>query len=229
MRVGLGVGLPMPSGVGVARFSPLDLDPVLWLDASAESSITESGGAVSQWDDLSGNGNDVVQATAAAQPTTGTTTINGLNVLAVDGSDLLLSSSLSFTGLTMCAVFQHSSENFMLLGSEISGRYAGAGENASASTLLQLAFGTIAMRFNGSAFTGTTRDDLYQALASSTKVVTLEATASVTTAVAPYAFFTSAFRPVGAIAEVIIVDGSLSAGELSATESYLAQKWGITL
>ena len=33
----------------------------------------------------------------------------------------------------------------------------------------------------------------------------------------------------GAIAEVIVVDGTLTAGEISDTETYLANKWGITI
>jgi hypothetical protein len=44
---------------------------------------------VSQWDDKSGNGRNVTQGTGASQPTTGTRTINGLNVLDFDGNDLL--------------------------------------------------------------------------------------------------------------------------------------------
>ena len=33
----------------------------------------------------------------------------------------------------------------------------------------------------------------------------------------------------GAIAEVIVVEGTLTAGEIADTEQYLADKWGITL
>lgn len=40
----------------------------LWLDASDSDSITQSGESVSQWNDKSGNGYHVAQATAAAQP-----------------------------------------------------------------------------------------------------------------------------------------------------------------
>lgn len=58
----------------------------LWLDASDESTITSSAGKVSNWADKSGNGRDAVQATASAQPTTGSETENGLNVLTWDGS-----------------------------------------------------------------------------------------------------------------------------------------------
>jgi hypothetical protein len=70
-------------------FSPLDLSPALWLDASDTATITASLGSVSQWDDKSGNGRNVTQGTAAAQPTTGASTLNGLNVLNFDGGDRL--------------------------------------------------------------------------------------------------------------------------------------------
>jgi hypothetical protein len=61
-----------------------------WWDASNLDSITESAGAVSQIDDLSGNGNHAEHDTAANQPTTGTRTVNSRNVLDCDGtSDML--------------------------------------------------------------------------------------------------------------------------------------------
>lgn len=62
-------------------FTPLEVNPTAWWDASNSASITESGGAVSQWDDLSGNGYHLTQATAAYQPITNSSTLNGLNVL----------------------------------------------------------------------------------------------------------------------------------------------------
>jgi hypothetical protein len=68
-------------------FSPLDLSPELWLDASDTSTITESGGAVSQWDNKGALGN-FTQGTGAAQPTTAASTINGLNVLDFAGDYL---------------------------------------------------------------------------------------------------------------------------------------------
>ena len=65
------------------------LRPMVWFDAADASTITSSSGAVSQWDDKSGNGRHVTQATAAAKPTTGANTQNGLNVLTFDGGDKL--------------------------------------------------------------------------------------------------------------------------------------------
>jgi len=76
-------------------FTPLDLAPALWLDASDTATITAASGSVSQWDDKSGNGRNVTQGTAAAQPTTGAATLNGLNVLSFDGGDRLISSVTS--------------------------------------------------------------------------------------------------------------------------------------
>jgi hypothetical protein len=71
-------------------FTPLDLNPALWLDAADTATITESGGSVSQWDDKSGNSRNFTQGTAGAQPTTGTRTQNSLNVLDFDGNDALV-------------------------------------------------------------------------------------------------------------------------------------------
>jgi hypothetical protein len=212
-----------------SQFSPLDLSPLLWVDASDETTITESGGAVSQWDDKSGNDNNLTQGTASQQPTTGTDTVNGLNVIHYDGNDSLLTPNISYTGLTMIAVFRHSSQNFMVLGTSLSFVYAGVGESGGSSTILSFNFGTVSFRFDGTPFSGTTRDDLYNELASSTKVVTLETDKTATVGLQPFSFANDVFRPVGDIAEVIVVDGTLTAQQISDAETYLANKWGITL
>ena len=52
-----------------------------WFDASDPSTITEFGGAVSQWADKSNGAWHAIHA-AGAKPITGTNTQNGLNVLA---------------------------------------------------------------------------------------------------------------------------------------------------
>lgn len=52
-----------------------------WYDASDAASITASGGAVSQWNDKSGNGYHLTQSNGTYKPTTGVSAINGLNVV----------------------------------------------------------------------------------------------------------------------------------------------------
>lgn len=89
-------------------FSPADLPSfVLWLDASDTSTITDSSGFVSQWDDKSGEGNNVVQATGADQPFTGATSQNGLNALLFNNDYLEKTSfdiSINFSVFVLCNV-----------------------------------------------------------------------------------------------------------------------------
>ena len=68
------------SGSGEAPFSPLDLSPNLWLDATDAATITEVSGDVSQWDDKSGTGNNVTQTLSTDRPTNGGS-INGNNAI----------------------------------------------------------------------------------------------------------------------------------------------------
>jgi len=70
----------------------------LWLDAADTSTITASGGDVSQWDDKSGNASNFTQGTGASQPKTGTRTINSKNVIDFDGTNDFLECPSS-TGL----------------------------------------------------------------------------------------------------------------------------------
>ncbi len=68
-----------------------------WWDASDTASITSSSGAVSQINDKTGNGFHLTQTTAAAKPTTGSRTVNSLNVLDFDGGDFMTNATLTAT------------------------------------------------------------------------------------------------------------------------------------
>lgn len=72
--------------IGYTPWTPHMISTSAWYDASDFNTITQSGGLVSQWNDKSGNGKHVVQATGANQPTTGTRKIGGLNVIDFDGA-----------------------------------------------------------------------------------------------------------------------------------------------
>lgn len=81
---------------GQFPWSPLAISGCkCWLDAADASTITSSGSPakVSQWNDKSGFGNNVSQSTGTLQPTTGSTTRNGLNVLTWTGAQALRSSN----------------------------------------------------------------------------------------------------------------------------------------
>lgn len=69
------------------RFIPPHLSGCqLWLAADRITGLAD-GGAVGTWSDLSGNGRDATQATAAKKPTYKTAIINGKPVVRFDGID----------------------------------------------------------------------------------------------------------------------------------------------
>ena len=71
----------------LAAFSPLTVaNCELWLDASGSSSVTLVSSAVSQWNDLSGNGRHATQSTANNRPAY-SATVNGRNVITFDGTN----------------------------------------------------------------------------------------------------------------------------------------------
>ena len=72
-------------------FDPADLSPQLWLDAADATTITESSGDVSQWNNKGSLGN-FTQGTGSLQPKTGVTTLNSLNVIDFN-SDRLVSTN----------------------------------------------------------------------------------------------------------------------------------------
>lgn len=78
--VGPGIGFRRRTsgGAGPPPFSPLDLSPLVWLDASDATTLfedtggtdaAEPGDTIALWQDKSGNGNHLSQVTAARRPT----------------------------------------------------------------------------------------------------------------------------------------------------------------
>src|SRR5689334_14409355 len=70
-----------PGGVGSSATN------VLWLKADAGTSTTVNFGAVSQWDDMSGNGNHATQPTSSQQPLFTTSLINTMPALFFDNAN----------------------------------------------------------------------------------------------------------------------------------------------
>ena len=96
-------------------WNPSMLSTALWLDAADASTITESGGAVSQWDDKSGNGRNATQATLALRPTFNSTGINSKAAIDFTGSGLLLTVPRGFITNSVSAFVVYS-------GGDVNGR-----------------------------------------------------------------------------------------------------------
>lgn len=74
------------SGAQVSGGGALVAGYRVYHDSTNAGSITSSGGVVSQWNDLSGNGWHLT-ASGTEKPATGVDTIGGLNALTFDGTD----------------------------------------------------------------------------------------------------------------------------------------------
>lgn len=90
---------------GPALWTPAQIATSIWLDASTSSTITTSGGTVSEWRDRSGNNRHISQAVTAQQPTLVAGGLNGLPVITFDGvNDILLNAAVGAAGLTSVSI-----------------------------------------------------------------------------------------------------------------------------
>ena len=104
-----------------AAWTPANLTTELWYDGSDTGTITEIAGAVSQWDDKSGNGNNLAQLEVTDRPTTGTNTIGGLNVIYADSTEWMNSTRAAgkYTSDKVAIFEVLSVDNYTGVGSEI--------------------------------------------------------------------------------------------------------------
>jgi hypothetical protein len=245
-------GLTSPTGsLGGASAAPWTPDALTsatlkgWWKADDAASITSSSGAVSQWNDKSGNGNNLVQSTGTAKPTTGTTTLNSKNTLSFDGGDTLnKTSGVSFpdnsTGLTVLAVVKYSSASaagWILFptnsaASDFSWSFGRSGTNNMSMRGYQ---GTSA---NQASFNdNTTSAQMLSGIATTTlrqiwQNGTSKATNTNTDTSKPAGriYLGADNNPTtfitGEIAEVIVISGTTQATREKA-EGYLAWEWGL--
>ena len=72
------------------QFDPTQLPGLqMWLHGDLSPVIFDSGNDISQWNDLSGNNNHATQPFAVSQPSKGTTTLNGKDVIKFDGTNFM--------------------------------------------------------------------------------------------------------------------------------------------
>ena len=236
-----------PSGFNPTQLSGLQA----WLDASDTSTITESGGAVSQWDDKSTAGRDFTQGTGSRQPTTGSSTINSLNALAFDGADLLLRNEAwlyDLSGKTIFVVSKGASQLQKRIFAEDSGSsgdprvlylVTGDTDGTLARAVYRDDGGNYRLQTNGTqtAFDNTAHvvtitDDNSTYISYVDGVEDINQGYSHTTTTQdktgvgadPH---TAADGFTGDVAEIIVYSRVLSASERTAVENYLTNKWGI--
>jgi hypothetical protein len=90
---------------GFTSWDPAAITTALWLDAADASTVTTVSGAVSQWNDKSGNGRNASQATAGNRPAYTSAGQNGRNTITFDGSNDSLSLAAGLSLGTAHSIF----------------------------------------------------------------------------------------------------------------------------
>lgn len=208
-------------------WTPADLPGLVgWWDASATGALTESGGLISQWADLSGTGNHMTQATGSAQPSV--STLNGLTAVNLAAGKTMLSTNSTNRNevqtFGMAAKFTTLS-NFtphVLLASAIRPAYVnstnwvafgGAGgslvgplRDTNAHRFLTVFDGAnSSLTVDGTAYTGTT------AFLTSLNAATQFGNTS----------------GAALFGEAVLCTGALGSSDLASLDAYLSAKWGI--
>jgi len=235
------------------EWTPAQITTSLWLDAADASTITESGGAVSQWDDKSGNGRNVVQASSANQPTYDATGLNGKPTLSFDGTnDSLKNATYEPSGAVSVFVVLNRTENKGVVVNikrsdgifEISGKF-----DSSYKTVTLTAKGNVNPSFGFDvAGDGVDENNIlgiqHDGGANATGNFTGHWNGIEQTIVNSGALgfvsetgFSIGGRPVqnisaayysGSISEIIFINNTTSTTDRQLIEGYLAHKWGLT-
>lgn len=236
------------SGQGGASFSPPDIaDLIWWLDASDSATITETAGSVSQWDDKSTSGYNVVQGTGASQPITGTRTLNGLNVLDIEINDYLSGSANSallstlgsdnHTIFVLCSVDDNTASRSIIRGMNASNNtryFIGIRPDPA----VEVTFNTNTTSYSGAMSTGTAHilaaykdvggspsakfifnGNSTSGSGSDGSIVNIGIGRRTNSAVEQWD---------GTVAEIILYNRVLSTSEINQVGNYLETKWGAT-
>jgi hypothetical protein len=225
-------------------------DLLVWYDASDAASITHVAGAVSQWNDKSGNGDHLVQATAAKKPTYSATGIGGVQPsLSFDGGDVLTTAAnaVATGGVSdfACFVVGQMSDDF-----NGNGRFASFSEAASpdwnvadsAILIFRSGIDEAVGAFRNSAAKGikaVTYDTTFRAASvwsGGNHTMYVENVAGTPVADANGAlratgsfwvgnYFSDDGPLTGHVCEVALVKAAPSAGQLTSVQTMLAAKW----
>jgi len=213
----------------------------LWLDASDSSTITTATG-VSQWNDKSGQGNNVSQATTASQPAVISANQNGKDIIRFDGSNDVLIRSTYTGGAITQQVY-----TFIVckMPSTANGVY-GWVYDSDASSRHTFIVNSISSPnhqiYAGTALTGTSVDStnfkLYSLLFNGSSSTLRRAKTNILSGNAGTANMNgiwlgsdnggTTYNSNVEIAEILIYDAILSDTDRDNIESYLTNKWGLS-
>jgi hypothetical protein len=216
-------------------------DLALWLDASDSSTITHNSNAISQWSDKSGSGNHATQSTATNKPTLTASAQNGKPVITFDGTnDYLTSTSLNisqpYSIFAVAKTTIGSGRDYIFDGVTNDSDRSMVALNKSGTVQVQSSSGvwsnsnintptdyfTFSSTYNGTngliGINGTTVSNFNTGTRNLSNGLRIGAN-----------WTASGDFLEGNIAELLIVNSTLSTNYRQQIEGYLAHKWGLTL
>ena len=220
-------------------WTPASIATAAWYDAADATTITQSSGSVSQWNDKSGNGNHATQSNASNRPVTGSRAIGGKNALEFSnaGSQSMSMPALDIIGREAWAVFVLDSyattASQLILGG---GGNVQVGVNSGTQNLrLWCAANPYSADTKSTATVAVSSPTLAGWLAhTDTKKFSINGTLQTTgdTYNSGSMSATNIGRGQyaimdGAIGEIVVTSGVLSTDDRQRLEGYLAHKWGL--
>lgn len=216
-----------------------------WYDASKPETIVSSGGLVAEWKDGSGNGNHLTQSIGARQPTTGSSSLNGLNVVTFDGSSdrmeipsglfsipngdntvlcVLVAATVSTTQAIL-AMTDGGSARYRVVVNTATGKTEAQNNTAS---MVGLAVNDYQLSVNTPFIQGLVRDGASITTINAGKYGGVPSSASSFSATtASLGCFPTGIQFFnGIIAELVFFDRALTNIELDLMGQYLSRKWG---
>lgn len=240
--------------VAAGVFTPADIAKYWW---TADAGVTESGGAVSSWQDQVG-GLDITQGSATFQPVTGSqAALNNQNVIRFDGSnDYLQRSPISFLSdgysFSLITVHYYNAAAGTVVAQSLfggaSGRISFIVDGGAEQIINQEFSGTSTITVNNPASTGAKVEAFEYDAAGSVRVWYNDLSTSTTysggnanqnliqtTSLLFGAYndggggVAGGFKLNGDIAEVIWVPRTLTAGDLTNLQTYINTKYGLSV
>jgi hypothetical protein len=220
-------------------WTPDEISTAAWYDAADTSptNIVQSGGAVSQWSDKSGNSKHATQGTVLNQPITNSRTMNGKNTLDFNGVDSFMDAPAF--GVTNPAsvffVFEVDNVGSYMIIDRGAGfdRFVNDGKSYP-QIFVDSRFGGLptGMPTTGSHLVSKQCDttSTYDTYLNGTLAHSADATLKTFTDAVSIIGGTAAGagnRLDGAISEIVILDENPSTATRQIIEGYLAWKWGL--
>lgn len=209
-------------------WSPADIATAAWYDATDATTITESGGVVSQWKDKSGNDHHATQGNAASQPSynSSDTRMNNLPTIGYDqGFKFLNTPSLAVIRNVYVVTYyddpDDSFDSHRVLFSDTGNSIKLQGQSGNNDWVADKGFD----HYRDGASTSSDLDILPMG----PTLWTAQGTASHTNKVWRILAGANNFQywEYGAVGEIILTDGSEDLATQQRIEGYLAHKWGL--